>query len=268
MLLIQNKAILDTFNIKKTNPNNDGVIYEFKNKETGKVLKVDYNKYNHGLFFNVLSSVFFPNSVLILTEYLSDQYSGFTASKIRKHFNYKGLKISESYSGYFVYEPKPNIYFGESFYTLKDSIQNGQFPRRYVDALINQVLPLLKNEKNSFNTFFDLFQPDYSLKGKFTVSGKVISNLPMSVFSSSSQVEFDFDLTLLHGKIAVGGSGIEILDSSFIQNYEQIQRSLGLGRYVSQPPTDKLTTGDPLPYNEEVLDFKNWFYNRSDMVRA
>lgn len=255
MLLIQNKAILDAFIARK-----NGSDYEFQNKSTGKVLVANKPKYNSYGFRNLLESAFYPNSVLILTFYLSNDWIEFRET-IRKYFNYKGLKLSQDYSNYFKFEDKPNINFGNAFYSLSEAILIGIFNRRYVDALIEQVLPLLKNEEKAFDTFFELFSPDYQLRGKFTVAGNYLSNLPASVFSSSFQGEFDFDLTSLHGKILVGESGIELTDSSFVQNFEKVSEGLGLDNFTSQVPQDKLTEGDKLSYTDDMSNFSNWFYN-------
>ena len=266
-MLIQNKAILETFNVVKTNPNSDGVIYEFQNKETGNVLRLNKNKARQYSFKELLITGFFPNSVLILTEYASDPYAD-VRDLIRKHFNYKGLKLSTNYGSYFTYEGKPRLEFGEEFYGLRESILNGQFNRRYVDSLIDQVLPLIKDEVNAFRTFFEIFSPDYALRGKFTLSGNSISNHAISVFSNSSKVDFDFDLTSLHGKLLVGESGIELIDSSFVANFEELFQGLDLGKFQSQVPVNNLTTGEQLSYNEDMFNFGNWFYSQNNLVNV
>lgn len=262
MLLIQNKAILDVFEVKKI-----GDSYEFKNKETGSVLIANASKSRNTGFQNLLTSAFFPSSVLIITRYLSNQWSEFR-EVLRESFSYKGLKFSESYSSYLKFEEKPNLVFGDSFYNIRESVLDGYFNRRYFDSLIDQVLPLLKDEENSLETFFNLFSPDYALRGKFTIVGNSLSNQSVSIFSDSSQVEFDFNLSHLHGKILVGNHGIELVDSSFIKNFDKLTTALSLDGFVSQVPIDKLTEGDKLSYTEDMSNFSNWFYVQNNLVNV
>lgn len=262
MLLIQNKAILDVFDVKKV-----GNKYEFKNKETGSVLIANARKSCNIGFQNLLASAFFPSSVLIITKYLSNQWSEFR-EVVRESFSYKGLKFSESYSRYLKFEGKPNLIFGDAFYNIKESVLDGYFNRRYFDSLIDQVLPLLKDEELSLETFFNLFSPDYALKGKFTLVGNSLSNQVISIFSDSSQVEFDFNLSHLHGKILVGNHGIELVDSSFIKNFDNLTQALSLDGFVSQVPTDKLTKGEKLSYTEDMSNFSNWFYVKNNLVNV
>ena len=261
MLLIQNKAILDVFEVKK-----DGRDYKFTNKETKTVLVCSASKSRSTYFQNLLAAAFFPNSALIVTKYLSNHWVECRES-IRDSFNYKGLKLSESYGKYFEFEDKPNIYFGEDFYNSEESVLDGNFNRRYFDNLIDQVLPLLKNEEFAFKTFFELFDPDYALRGKFTLIGNSLSNHAVSIFADSSQVEFDFNLTHLHGKILVGQNGIELIDSSFVAD-ENLTQALSLGKYVAQVPLDKLTIGDKLSYTDDMSNFKNWFYSQNNLVNV
>jgi len=265
MLLVQNSSILSMFDVRKSE--GDGV-YEFINKETKEVIQCPRSKSINSCFQNILAAPFFPNSALIVADYLTNQWAG-CRDCVKKSFNYKGLKFPEDYDRYFEFEDKPKIYFvHQHFYAVKESVLEGNFNRRYFDTLIDQVIPLLKNEESVFETFFQFFDPDYALRGKFNLVGRSLSNQTNSVFSNSSKVELDFDLTSLHGKLLVGESGIELIDSSFVTNFEKLSQGLGLGSYVSQVPLDKLTIGDKLSYTDDMSNFKNWFYSQNNLVNV
>jgi hypothetical protein len=267
MFLVNNKAILETFSISKIQDSYEETVYEFKNKVTGKILKASRSKVQQNPFQQMLGSVFFPNSVLILTSYLADLWND-SDTEIRKHFNYKGFKFSENYKSYFIFEDKPNLMFGETFYFLREQTLRGGFNRQYFDCLIEKVLPLVKDEAKALYTFFKFFSTDFALRGKFVMVDNFLSTQATSIFSNSSKVSLDFDLTSLHGKIMVGEQGIEVLDSSFIANHEEIQQALGLGQYVSEIPQDRLTQGRVLEYTEDICDFSNWFYQRNNLEFA
>lgn len=254
-MLIQNQAILNYFDISKTHEG-----FKFVLKSTEKEFKISNGRASSTAFLNLLAANYFPCSVLVVTEYLADSYSD-VDSLILKHFRYRGLSLGGNFSSYLKFDEKPNLRFGEEFYHLKYQLYGGNFNRRYLDILVDKVLPLMKDEQKSFDTFFQLFNPDFTLKGRFVVAGDYISTQPTSLFSDTKTAEIDLTLENLHGKLLVGESGVEIIDRDCFSQFvvDSSMRQFDMSRYTKVVPLDKLTVGAILPYNEDI-NFQDNFY--------
>lgn len=248
MLTILNQAVLDAFDINRVDNE-----FIFTNRQTGRKIKKTFAEIeNSSNLHAVLACHYYPNSVLILTDYLTKGQV-----ILGEHFNYRGLKFIAFSDSYFKYEEKPNIVFGEDFYFIRCSVLCGSFNRRYFDTLIDKILPLLKNEKDAFSSFSEYFTPDLKLKGYFTQINNTLSSQNLGLFSSSRTIHVNADIDELQGKILIGESGIEVLDPSFIDSNGEYSKALNLDKFISSPPVEELTTPSLLPYNE--VNFQNCF---------
>lgn len=259
MFLIQNKAFLDAFDVRE-GPNGSFVL---KLKATGAELSLSKSKAENETFCSILASTFFPNTVLLITKWLTANNARYLSNIMEANFNYRGLRLSEGFSTLFKYEPKPNIYIGENLYPVYKPIKLGFFNKRFFDSLIDDVLPLLKDENYSLEMFFKLFSFNGSLRGRYILTGNLLSSEALSIFSDFTKVSLDINIKELQGRILVGGRGIEILDTDYFIPFTEQQESINLNitKLFMEVPVDNLTQADPLRYNEEVFDIANSFYS-------